>query len=93
MGFGREIVCSNGEMYESFDTIVIDNLGKPTRVRALTQLEARALISAEYGFELSSIKIICQCWYEATDWNYFEFNVKGWKYRVRNFEALELIND
>lgn len=78
-------------MWVDCETIEIDSCGKKVKVRLLSELEAKALISQEYGFELNSIKIIGQCWYEATDWNYFEFMVKGWKYRVKNFGALELI--
>jgi len=82
-----------GRIWRECETIEIDNHGKKVRVRKLDDLEAKACISQEYGFEISAIKIEAPCWYEATDWNYFKFSVNGrWKYEVQNYEALKVID-
>lgn len=82
-----------GRMWQECDTMEIDNHGKTITVRKLSELEAKALISQEYGFEMSAIRIEAPCWYEATDMNYFRFSVKGrWTYEARHFEALQVID-
>ena len=52
---------------------------------------ARAKIAAQYGFEYNSIKIEADCWYIASDMNYFRFEVRGWHYIVRDFGPLDFI--
>lgn len=81
-----------GKMWQECEIIKVESLGKLVPVRKLSELEAKACISQEYGFELNSIKIEAPCWYEATDWNYFKFSVKGRKYEVKNYGALKVIN-
>lgn len=67
--------------------------GREHDVMVITEDEAKALISMEYGFEFNSIRIEGTCWYEATDMNHFRFSVKGWQYQVDNFERLQIIFD
>jgi hypothetical protein len=57
----------------------------------LYNCNTRALISGEYGFEYNGIDISDVCWYNATDYNYFSFSVKGWEYEVENFGALKAV--
>lgn len=85
------ISYENGKAYIEHELIEIDNHGKQIKVRKLNEMEAKALISNEYGFEFNSIRITGACWYEATDMNYFLFSVNGWKYEVKNFEALKIL--
>ena len=82
-----------GRVWRECETMDINNQGKTITVRRLSDLEAKALISAEYGFEMGSIWIQAPCWYEATDMNYFRFSVKSWQYEARNYEALQTIFD
>ena len=85
------ISYENGKAYVEHELIEIDNHGKPTKVMVLSEQEAKAKISNEYGFEYNIIKITGTCWYEATDMNYFHFSVKGWQYEVKDFEALTIL--
>jgi hypothetical protein len=85
------ITYENGKAYVEHELIEIDNHGKPAKVMKLSEQEAKALISKEYGFEFNSIRITGTCWYEATDWNYFLFSVNGWQYEVKDFEALKIV--
>lgn len=85
------IIYENGKAYTEHEQIEIDNHGKQIKVRKLSEQDAKALISNEYGFEFNSIKIIGTCWYEATDMNYFQFSVKGWQYEAKDFEALKIL--
>ncbi|OQB15747.1 MAG: hypothetical protein BWY15_00460 [Firmicutes bacterium ADurb.Bin193] len=86
--FMNSIIVGMGnanKVYAEHDLITIDNHGKPIKVMVLSDQEAKALISEEFGFEYGSIKIEDVCWYEATDWNYFRFSVKGWQYEARDY--------
>ena len=87
------ISSRNGGLYAECQTIEIDWHGQKRTVRKLNEEEAMAKISAEYGFEFGTIEIIGDCWYEATDWNYFKFTVRNrWKYEVHNYGALEVLD-
>lgn len=81
----------DGKAYSEHKLLEIDNHGKSAKVMILSEQEAKALISEEYGFEYNSIKIEDTCWYEATDWNYFRFSVKGYQYEARNYCALTIL--
>ena len=81
-----------GDHLSEYETVDIkDGFGKPCKARKLYNDEARAKISQEYGFEYNSIKITGDCWYQATDWNYFKFHVHCWDYEVKDFGALQII--
>lgn len=93
MSFAMITRWDAGRIWRECETIEIDNHGQKAIVRKLDDLEARACISAEYGFEMGSIKIEAPCWYEATDWNYFKFSVGGrWKYEVENYGPLKVLD-
>jgi len=85
------ISYQDGKAYSEHELLEIVNHGKPARVMVLSEQEAKALISEEYGFEYNSIKIEDICWYEATDWNYFRFSVRGRQYEVKNYETLTIL--
>ena len=85
------ILHQDGKAYIEHELIEIVNHGKTIKVRMLSEQEAKARISSEYGFEYNSIRITGACWYEATDMNYFLFSVKGWQYEVKDFEALTIL--
>lgn len=85
------ILYENGMAYVQQELIEIDNHGKQIKVRKLSEQEAKAHLSCEYGFEFNSIKITGTCWYEATDMNYFLFSVIGWQYEAKDFEALKIL--
>ncbi|MDK2902450.1 MAG: hypothetical protein PWQ93_369 [Clostridiales bacterium] len=82
----------NGRMLQECETVEIDNHGCKVRVKKLSDLEAKAYISMEYGFEMGAIWIEGPCWYDATDWNYFRFSVRGWHYEVRDFGPLQIVD-
>lgn len=71
---------------------VTDLYGAPIQVRLLSDYEAKMLINREYGFETSAIKITGSCWYEATDCNHFEFEVKRWRYEADDFDQLKIVD-
>ena len=89
---GGRIEYKDKKMVIVCDTMVIPGPnGKPVEVRKLCNDEARAKISEEYGFEYGSIVITADCWYEATDMNYFSFEVKCRGYEVRDFGDLQTL--
>ena len=87
------ISSKEDKLFAECKTIEIEWRGEKRQVRKLNEEEAMAKISAEYGFEFGTIKIIGDCWYEATDWNYFKFTVRDkWKYEVHDYGALEVLD-
>lgn len=95
MSFGDYSSDGKGNYWKTIGTMEIDSphtrTGKTT-VCILSEEEAKAAISQEYGFEYNSIKIERSCWYVATDMNYFCFSVQNrWKYEVRDYGALQII--
>ena len=82
----------DGKVWSEHDLIEIERkLSGKHKVMRLSEQEAKALISDEYGFEYSSIKIEGDCWYEATDMNYFRFSVKGWQYEAEDYGAPKIL--
>jgi len=81
------IVCDQDGFWRETPLLEIDNHGRPTKVCVLSEEEARAKLSAEYGFDYNAIRIEATCWYEATDWNYFKFSVFGIMYEVHNYDV------
>jgi hypothetical protein len=64
---------------------------KPFIVPILRENEAKALISKEYGFEYNMIELDDICWYDARDYNHFEFRVRGWHYVADDFGPLTIV--
>jgi hypothetical protein len=84
-GLGSYSQC-HGETYRSIELITVELHGREHTVPALTDFEAKAAISEEFGFEFNSIRIEDTCWYEAADMNYFLFSARGRQYEVKDFE-------
>ena len=87
------VTHEEGRIYLRCETMETEDLfGKTLWVRKLFNDEARAIISDEYGFEYGSIIITADCWYGATDWDYFRFRVKCREYEVKDFGDLKIYN-
>ena len=86
------VMHMDGKAYLERELIEVTIDGRQHTVMVLTEQEAKALISKEYGFEFNRIKIEGTCWYEATDMNHFRFSVNDMHYAADNFEHLEIIH-
>lgn len=81
----------DGKAYLEREMMEVTIEGRKHKVWILTENDAKAKISEEYGFEFNSIRIEDACWYEATDMNHFRFSVKGWQYQIDNYGLLEVL--
>ena len=87
--YSNYVRYENGLVLREIPLIEVELHGKIHKVCVLPELEAKARISREYGFEFNSIKIEATCWYEATDMNYFRFSVCGEHYEVKDYGVLK----